>query len=187
MCREMASAPFLVMKVYRVHAIAELIDLCGPDDPDRAKIENEASLRAQFGVNMVQNAVYPAKNRKEVDQLTRDFFNNTAPHQLLHQYLPEKSLVIIKPNAAKEYGNVIRAQLIGEGFRILQQKVFNLNALIYQQLIYDAPLDHKTQIAEYMASGMVIALIVEKVNCIYPFYTILRIRYESQCCLFLLC
>ena len=57
LCAEMGTDTFLVLKVFRVNAINELIDLCGHDDPDKAEKENGNTLRAMFGRSVVQNAV----------------------------------------------------------------------------------------------------------------------------------
>lgn len=164
----MANDTFLVLKVFRVNAINELIDLCGNDDPHKAYQDNQNTLRAMFGVSVIQNAVYPAKNAQEVELFNKNFFasnnndNNSSKYKNNHNL--QQSLVVIKPNAAQHYGDVIRAHLIGQKFEIIQQKVFNLNSFVYGNMIYDAPDQYIDDIVDYMASGAVIALIVQKVT-----------------------
>eukprot|EP01084_Bolivina_argentea_P105654 189216_1 len=162
LCSQMALDTFLVLKVFRVNAINELIDLCGHDDPTKAYNDNPNTLRAMFGQSVIQNAVYPAKNQHEVDQFNRDFFPKNKQQQQHEQH--QQSLVVIKPNAAQQFGDVIRAHLIGQKFEIIQQKVFNLNAFVYSNMTYDAPDKYIQEIVDYMASGAVIALIVQKAN-----------------------
>merc|ERR1712244_119436 len=114
-----------------------------------------------FGKSIIQNAVYPAKNRQEVEQFNADFFNNYQRESINKQNENEneieQSLVVIKPNAAKHYGDVIRAHLIGQNFEIMQEKVFNLNSFVYTNMIFDAPMNKRDAVIEYMASGAVIA------------------------------
>ena len=189
LCQELASGTFLVLKVFRVNAITELIKFCGPDDPAKAHQQNRNSLRALFGLSLVQNAVYPAQNKQEVAKFNRDFFRRSGVHlPQLSVQLPQntnmisnnnnhdiqQSLVVIKPNAAQVYGDVIRAHLIGQGFEIIQQKVFNLNSFVYGNMIYDAPDEFIDDIVKYMASGAVIALIVQKVVFLYIYLFFFR-------------
>ena len=185
LCEEMSSDTFLVLKVFRVNAINELIDLCGHDDPKKANQENQDTLRAMFGETVVQNAVYPAKNLKEVEQFNKDFFtNNNNNYNRIknnrNNNNVQQSLVVIKPNAAQLYGDVIRAHLIGQKFDIIQQKVFNLNSFVYSNMIYDAPQRLTDKIIEYLASGAVIALIVQKVLFYYLYY-IIKYQIAMQC------
>ena len=156
----MAKDVFLVLKVYRVNAINELIDLCGHDDPKKAYKENANTLRAMFGESVIQNAVYPAKNAHEVKQFNADFFNQTS---VTNTDQIEQSLVVIKPNAAKNFGDVIRAHLIGQKFEIIHEKVFHFSPYFYSNMIFDCPKQIEMDVINYMASGSVIALIVQLV------------------------
>ncbi|ETO20123.1 Nucleoside diphosphate kinase family protein, partial [Reticulomyxa filosa] len=68
--------PLIAVKVYRVNAIAHLKYLCGPVDPVHAKQMHTNTLRAQFGVDIIQNAVPISFERERVYLLLYQFFLN---------------------------------------------------------------------------------------------------------------
>ena len=63
--------------------------------------------------------------------------------------------------------STIIPEFIGQKFEIIQQKVFNLNSFVYPNMTFEAPSQYTQQIIDYMASGAVIALIVQKVKQLY--------------------
>ena len=71
MVDELTSSPFIAMEV--LGEVDGLRELCGPADPEIARVLRGGSLRAQFGVDKVKNAVH-CTDLEDDGPLEVDFF-----------------------------------------------------------------------------------------------------------------
>lgn len=62
------------MELSKVGAIEELILLAGPYDPSTAKKTNPLSIRARFGIDIKQNAIYASLSQTNVSREISHFF-----------------------------------------------------------------------------------------------------------------
>ncbi|EPQ02877.1 Thioredoxin domain-containing protein 3 [Myotis brandtii] len=71
--------PSLVMILSKWNAIADWRRLMGPTDPSEAKFLSPNSLRAQFGIDLLRNAVHGSSNATEAMQSINNIFEEVDP------------------------------------------------------------------------------------------------------------
>lgn len=75
----------------------------------------------------------------------------------------QQSVLIIKPQAANEYGNLIRATLVGNGYEILQCKAEKYSVLQLKQIWIDPYYNTKnvcSHVIEYLASAPIVVMVI---------------------------
>nr|WAW84848.1 thioredoxin domain-containing protein 3 [Halisarca dujardinii] len=77
----MSSGPSLFMVLSRAEAIQGWRAMMGPVDPSEAKEQEQASLRALFGVDKIQNAVHGTSSKEKAQELIKEFFGEPEPDQ----------------------------------------------------------------------------------------------------------
>ncbi|XP_070280818.1 thioredoxin domain-containing protein 3 isoform X2 [Myotis yumanensis] len=75
----LSEGPSLVMILSKWNAIADWRRLMGPTDPSEAKFLSPNSLRAQFGINLLKNAVHGSSNATEAMQSINNIFEEVVP------------------------------------------------------------------------------------------------------------
>ncbi|XP_023606793.1 thioredoxin domain-containing protein 3 [Myotis lucifugus] len=75
----LSEGPSLVMILSKWNAIADWRRLMGPTDPSEAKFLSPNSLRAQFGTNLLRNAVHGSSNATEAMQSINNIFEEAVP------------------------------------------------------------------------------------------------------------
>jgi nucleoside-diphosphate kinase len=79
-CQEMTSGDVLILKIGGGdNIVAEYRELMGPTDPEKAKEVSQDSIRAQFGVDMGNNAVHGSDSNESAArelQIFGEFFKN---------------------------------------------------------------------------------------------------------------
>nr|KAF6319891.1 NME/NM23 family member 8 [Myotis myotis] len=75
----LSEGPSLVMILSKWNAIADWRRLMGPTDPSEAKFLSPNSLRAQFGINLLKNAVHGSSNATEAMQTIQNIFEEVDP------------------------------------------------------------------------------------------------------------
>jgi len=158
----LADKDLIVLRLYKTNAFNDLVMLVGNNDPEIAKQENPNSLIGLFGSDVVNNGFYIPKNEGQLLQLETYFFKNNIQLNDNVNLPNEHALMIIKPYAAKMYGDSIRAYLIARNYKIIQDKVFQLNIKDTYKLTLDVPLNLQREMNEYICSGKIIVLIIEK-------------------------
>lgn len=73
MAEELSSGPCLALEVRQEDAVRRFRDLCGPMDPEMARVLRPRSIRAQFGNDTAKNAVH-CTDLEEDGQLEVEFF-----------------------------------------------------------------------------------------------------------------
>jgi len=72
----MCSGPTMFMVLSREGAVEGWRDVIGPTDPEKAKEAAPTSLRAQFGADVLKNAVHGASNKEEADKKIKEVFGD---------------------------------------------------------------------------------------------------------------
>ena len=79
MVDELTSGPFIAIEVSDPGASDEIVEklraFCGPVDPEIARVLRPGSLRAQFGINKIQNAIH-CTDLPEDGELEAEYFFN---------------------------------------------------------------------------------------------------------------
>uniref|UniRef100_A0A8C6DK30 Thioredoxin domain-containing protein 3 n=1 Tax=Moschus moschiferus TaxID=68415 RepID=A0A8C6DK30_MOSMO len=78
----LAEGTSLVMILTKWNAVLDWRRLMGPTDPEEARLLSPDSIRAQFGTNILKNAVHGASNIEEAMQTISRMFEDFVPENL---------------------------------------------------------------------------------------------------------
>ena len=172
LCQAMAEDQIIAYILYRTDCVNHLRKCVGATDPAIAAETNPNCLRAIYGIDIIRNGFHCSKTEENVIKERAELFfqdvdsNNHHHHNNSNNKQDElnRIFVIIKPNAAKYYGDNIRTHLVGNGFEIVREKVVHFNEIIYQNLAIDISSQYFDASVKYLASDQIIVMIVEKMN-----------------------
>ncbi|XP_075257801.1 thioredoxin domain-containing protein 6-like isoform X1 [Convolutriloba macropyga] len=141
--------------------IPELRKLVGPTDAEVAKEEEPETLRALYGTSKLVNGVHAADSKDQAASELAFFFPNAElPMQEMREKgEPQRTLAIIRPDAYRERGDEILAQIKASGFTVALQKEVTLTRE-QAEAFYE---EHREQpffemLVDNMTSGPVLAL-----------------------------
>ncbi|XP_005397806.1 PREDICTED: thioredoxin domain-containing protein 3 [Chinchilla lanigera] len=77
----LSEGPSLVMVLSKWNAIADWRRLMGPVDPEEAKLLSPDSIRAQFGISILKNAVHGSTNPYSVTESINELFGEDVEEQ----------------------------------------------------------------------------------------------------------
>nr|CAB3264380.1 CiIC3 thioredoxin domain-containing protein 3 homolog [Phallusia mammillata] len=152
-------------------------DIIGPFDAAVAKVENENSLRAIYGVDATCNAVHGSASSEEAIRELGFFFPDYRPPTYKSsrssmsrasgrskaasraESRVQKTLAIIRPDALKRHKDAILTKIEEAGFKIAMQKEMTLS----QEQAEDFYAEHKETdyfepLVKQMTCGPVLAL-----------------------------
>ncbi|XP_036285853.2 thioredoxin domain-containing protein 3-like [Pipistrellus kuhlii] len=75
----LSEGPSLVMVLSKWNAITDWRRLMGPTDPNEARLLSPDSIRAQFGISLLRNAVHGSTNAAETAQTIQNIFEEVVP------------------------------------------------------------------------------------------------------------
>nr|KAF6338318.1 NME/NM23 family member 8 [Pipistrellus kuhlii] len=75
----LATGPSLVMVLSKWNAVLDWRRMMGPTDPNEAKLLSPDSIRAQFGISTLRNAVHGSTNATEAVQAIQNIFEEIVP------------------------------------------------------------------------------------------------------------
>ena len=75
LCEQLSSGPSWIIEIRGENPVSSFRDLCGPHDPDIAKVLRPNSLRAKYGSSRVLNSLH-CTDLPEDGELESDFFFN---------------------------------------------------------------------------------------------------------------
>ncbi|XP_040116797.1 thioredoxin domain-containing protein 3 [Oryx dammah] len=78
----LAEGTSLVMILTKWNAVSDWRRLMGPTDPEEARLLSPESIRAQFGENILKNAVHGASNMEEAMETISRMFEDFVPENL---------------------------------------------------------------------------------------------------------
>ncbi|KAM4698010.1 thioredoxin domain-containing protein 6 [Rhinophrynus dorsalis] len=142
-------------------------EFIGPTDVEIAKQEKPESLRAQYGTEVLYNAVHGSNDREQASRELAFFFPN---FKVLHESAdestlisPERTLALIRPEILKDRKDEVLQSIRDAGFSIAMQKEITLT----EQQVHEFYKEHMDKdyypaIVQQMTSGPILALALVK-------------------------
>ncbi|KAE8580467.1 hypothetical protein XENTR_v10024439 [Xenopus tropicalis] len=167
----MSSGPCHVLIISKSDEDEDVIpawrEFIGPTDVEIAKKEKPESLRAQYGTEVLYNAVHGSNDREQASRELAFFFpnfkiSNESPKDLT-SVRPERTLALIRPDILKDKKDEILQSIRDAGFSIAMQKEVMLTEQQVQEFyIEHIDKDYYPALLKQMTSGPVLALALVK-------------------------
>lgn len=146
-------------------------EFIGPTDVEVAKKEKPESLRAQYGTEVLYNAVHGSNDREQASRELAFFF---PTYKLLQQdaeesasTTPERTLALIRPDALKDRKDEVLQSIRDAGFSIAMQKEIMLTEQQVQEFYREhVDTEYFPALQQQMTSGPVLALALVKDNAV---------------------
>ncbi|KAG7330919.1 hypothetical protein KOW79_004888 [Hemibagrus wyckioides] len=164
--RFMSSGPSHVLVISNPEGSDDVIlawqAFLGPSDIEEAKRKHPESLRAQYGTEGLFNALHGSRDSEEAGRELAFFFPNFGPPE--PEPTPvERTLALIRPDAARENRDEILARIHEAGFSVVMQKEVTLTEEHVQQFYGQHQDEENVQaLLSNMTSGPVLALVLAK-------------------------
>ncbi|XP_066497061.1 thioredoxin domain-containing protein 6 isoform X2 [Hoplias malabaricus] len=166
----MSSGPSHVLVISKPEGCHDVIpawqEFIGPTDIDEAKREHPESLRAQYGSETLFNALHGSNDGEQASRELAFFFPSFRPAVSggRSEAEPvERTLALIRPQAARENREEIIARISEAGFTVAMQKEVMLTEeqvrQFYSQHVAE---DYFPALLKTMTSGPVLALALAK-------------------------
>ncbi|XP_056391291.1 thioredoxin domain-containing protein 6 isoform X2 [Hyla sarda] len=142
-------------------------EFIGPTDVEVAKKEKPESLRAQYGTEVLYNAVHGSNDREQASRELAFFFSsfNLQQEQAEESALktPERTLALIRPDVLKDRKDEVLQSIRDAGFSIAMQK----EIVLTEQQVHEFYKEHVDEdyfpaLRQQMTSGPVLALALVK-------------------------
>ncbi|XP_068186203.1 thioredoxin domain-containing protein 6 isoform X2 [Antennarius striatus] len=194
----MSSGPSHILVLSQAEGTANVVpawrEFIGPADMEEAKREKPESLRAQYGTQTLFNAIHGSEN---IDQASRElafFFPNFRSDSVAEQdgeeERVERTLALIRPDAARENREEILAQIHKSGFTVdLQREVTLTEEQVRKFYFQHVDQDYFPALLQNVTSGPVLALALARRGAVHQWKNILgpsdvdKAREESPECL----
>ncbi|XP_069589658.1 thioredoxin domain-containing protein 6 [Ranitomeya imitator] len=146
-------------------------EFIGPTDVEVAKKEKPESLRAQYGTEVLYNAVHGSNDREQASRELAFFFPSFKLQQQLTEEsasnTPEKTLALIRPDLLRDRKDEVLKSIRDAGFSIAMQK----EIMLTEQQVHEFYKEHIDQeyflaLKQQMMSGPVLALALVKDDAI---------------------
>ncbi|XP_063284788.1 thioredoxin domain-containing protein 6 [Pelobates fuscus] len=153
-------------------------EFIGPTDVEIAKKEKPESLRAQYGTEVLYNAVHGSNDREQASRELAFFFPNfKVSHQDTAESTsrnPEKTLALIRPETLKDRKDEVLQSIRDAGFSIALQKEVMLNEQQVEEFYKEhVGKDYYPALLKQMTSGPTLALALVKDNAVSHWRNIL--------------
>ncbi|XP_029462049.1 thioredoxin domain-containing protein 6 [Rhinatrema bivittatum] len=171
----MSSGPCHVLIISKSRDDEDVIpawrEFIGPTDVEIAKKEKPESLRAQYGTEVLFNAVHGSDNREQASRELAFFFPNfrkiDKTTEALHNRNLERTLALIRPEILKEKKDEILQKIREAGFSIAMQKEVMLTEEQVQEFYREhTDKDYYPALLQHMISGPVLALALVKEHAV---------------------
>ncbi|XP_075685847.1 thioredoxin domain-containing protein 6 isoform X2 [Rhinoderma darwinii] len=138
-------------------------EFIGPTDVEVAKKEKPESLRAQYGTEVLYNAVHGSNDREQASRELAFFFPSFKLQQTEESRTPERTLALIRPDVLKDRKDEVLQSIRDAGFSIAMQKQIMLTKQQVQEF-YKEHVDQEyfPALEQQMTSGPVLALALVK-------------------------
>ncbi|KAG9477479.1 hypothetical protein GDO78_002720 [Eleutherodactylus coqui] len=166
----MSSGPchvLIISKLGDEDVIPEWREFIGPTDVEVAKKEKPESLRAQYGTEVLYNAIHGSNDREQASRELAFFFPNFKSQQQHTEEsasrTPERTLALIRPDVLKDRKDEVLQSIQDAGFSIAMQK----EIMLTEQQVEDFYKEHLDQeyfpaLKQQMTSGPILALALVK-------------------------
>ncbi|XP_060784580.1 thioredoxin domain-containing protein 6-like [Neoarius graeffei] len=182
--RFMSSGPSHVLVISNPEGTDDVISawqtFLGPAGIEEAKREHPESLRALYGTEDLFNALHGSHNGEEAGRELAFFFPNFGPPE--SEPVPvERTLALIRPDAARENREEILSRIHEAGFTVTMQKVVTLTEDQVRQF-YDQHQDGENfqALLTNMTSGPVLALVLAKQGAVEHWRNLLGSKDPTQ-------
>ncbi|XP_072272924.1 thioredoxin domain-containing protein 6 [Pyxicephalus adspersus] len=142
-------------------------EFIGPTDVDIAKKEKPESLRAQYGTEVLYNAVHGSNDREQASRELAFFFPTfKKQHQHTDELAsksPERTLALIRPDVLRDRKDEVLQSIQEAGFSIAMQKEVMLSEQQVEEFYKEhVNEDYYPALKQQMTSGPVLALALVK-------------------------
>nr|XP_020450331.1 thioredoxin domain-containing protein 6 isoform X2 [Monopterus albus] len=194
----MSSGPSHILVLSQVEGSDNIVpawrEFIGPAELEEARREKPESLRAQYGTQTLFNAVHGSEDSDQASRELAFFFPNfrmaSATEQDGEEEPVERTLALIRPDAARENREEILAQIYKSGFTVpLQREVKLTEEQVRQFYFQHVEEDYFPALLQSMTRGPVLALILAGPGAVHHWKNILgpsdinRAKEESPDCL----
>uniref|UniRef100_UPI0037E7226E thioredoxin domain-containing protein 6 n=1 Tax=Semicossyphus pulcher TaxID=241346 RepID=UPI0037E7226E len=194
----MSSGPSHILILSQVEGSADVVpawrEFIGPADIEEARTEKPDSLRAQYGTQALFNAVHGSEDidraGRELAFLFPNFRTASVTEQDGEEERVERTLALIRPDAARENREEILAKIHESGFTVvLQREVKLTEEQVTQFYLQHVDEDYFPALLQSMTSGPVLALALSRSEAVEHWKNILgpsdvnRAKEESPECL----
>ncbi|XP_064167214.1 thioredoxin domain-containing protein 6 isoform X2 [Anguilla rostrata] len=172
----MSSGPCHVLVVSSQEGSDDVIpawrEFIGPADAEEARRDKPESLRAQYGTETLFNAVHGSDDSDRASRELAFFFPNFRTGSALGQAgaeedPAERTLAIIRPEAAREHREEILFRIQEAGFAIaLQKEVVLTEEQVRQFYSQHTEEDYFPALLQNMTSGPVLALALVRTGAV---------------------
>ncbi|CAN2391518.1 nucleoside diphosphate kinase activity, partial [Pristimantis euphronides] len=158
--------------------IPEWRQFIGPTDVEVAKKEKPESLRAQYGTEVLYNAVHGSNDREQASRELAFFFPGFKGHQQHTEEstsrTPERTLALIRPDVLKDRKDEVLQSIRDAGFSIAMQK----EIMLTEQQVHEFYKEHEDQeyfpaLKQQMTSGPILALALVKDDAVRQWRNVL--------------
>ncbi|XP_076858653.1 thioredoxin domain-containing protein 6 isoform X2 [Brachyhypopomus gauderio] len=191
--RFMSGGPSHVLVISKPEGYDDVIqawrEFLGPVDIEEAKRERPESLRAQYGTETLFNALHGSSDTEQASRELAFFFPNFRPagsdrrsgHTGPELEPVERTLALVRPDAARENREEILARIHEAGFTVAMQKEVMLTE---EQVCHFYPhLQHESYFPALLASmtsGPVLALALAKQSAVQHWRDLLGPQDPTQ-------
>lgn len=182
--RFMSSGPSHVLVISYPEGTDDVISawqaFLGPADIEEAKREHPESLRAQYGTEDLFNALHGSRDSEEAGRELAFFFPNFGPPE--PELAPvERTLALVRPDAARENRDEILARIHEAGFTVAMQKEVELAEEQVRQFYGQHQDEENFQaLLTNMTSGPVLALVLAKQGAVEHWRNLLGPKDPTQ-------
>ncbi|XP_046902971.1 thioredoxin domain-containing protein 6 [Hypomesus transpacificus] len=196
--RFMSSGPSHILLLSQPDGSANVVpawrEFIGPTDTEQAKREKPESLRAQYGTQTLFNAVHGSEDSDQASRELAFFFpnfrNDSVAEQDEAEGRVERTLALIRPDAARESRDEILSRIHEAGFEVaLQREVMLSEEQVRQFYSQHVDQDYFPALLKNMTSGPVLALALVRTGAVNHWRSLLgpqdvsRAKEEKPDCL----
>lgn len=163
--KSLTEGPSLIFELLGKNAVSRWLELIGPDDPNDAKISASESIRAQFGIDRINDVMYTSRSPLALTKDLELFFPKRNPKACelnLALSMVNSTCCVIKPHIIKDGKMTDIICMIEEelGFKITAMRMCYLSIDEAEDFyeVYKTVLEHYRGMVDELSSGPCLAM-----------------------------